>query len=449
MKFFRIVLMLLVLVSGFLLGSGFAQTASPPANSAPVNPPPANPDPALIEPNMPNSALPGDATQQPANIGPESGNATEYLEGTITKLLPLAKDSKDQGRDLEVKLNNGKTVRVIDSENKFSVGQDIEVFKTLGPDSDTVYYATDYIRRLPLGILVLVFVAIATIVGRGKGFRAVLGMLACIAMIMMAIVPAIAAGFNPILCAILGASLILTISVYFVHGINITSSAALAATILSAAITLGLAELFARISRLSGYGQHDALFLQSQGLDVDVYALMIAGMLIGSLGALVDSTVAQAAVVRELANLNPNMRGRDLYQSGMAVGFDHIGSLINTLVLAYAGSSLPLFVLIRADQMTVGRVLNFELIATEIVHALVGSIGLILAVPIATFLAAILFVGSRFPGVDNVHTHVRARRLRSREELLADALGTPSREGSRLMQNPRAFLDDAQRENKQ
>jgi hypothetical protein len=127
----------------------------------------------------------------------------------------------------------------------------------------------------------------------------------------------------------------------------------------------------------------------------------------------------------------------------MAVGFDHIGSLINTLVLAYAGASLPLFVLIRADQMTVGRVLNLELIATEIVHALVGSIGLILAVPIATFLAAVLFVGSRFPGVDNVHTHVRARRLRSREELLADALGTPSREGSRLMDNPRAFLDDA------
>jgi hypothetical protein len=133
-----------------------------------------------------------------------------------------------------------------------------------------------------------------------------------------------------------------------------------------------------------------------------------------------------------------------LYQSAMAVGFDHIGSLINTLVLAYAGSSLPLFVLIRADQMTLGRVLNFELIATEIVHALVGSIGLILAVPIATFLAAVLFVGSRFPGVDNVHTHVRARPLRTREQLLADALGTPSREGSRLMDNPRAFLDDAQ-----
>ena len=162
--------------------------------------------------------------------------------------------------------------------------------------------------------------------------------------------------------------------------------------------------------------------------------------------ASVDSTVAQAAVVRELANLNPKMRGRDLYQSAMAVGFDHIGSLINTLVLAYAGASLPLFVLIRADQMTLGRVLNLELIATEIVHALVGSIGLILAVPIATFLAAVLFVGSRFPGMDNVHTHVRARPLRTREQLLADALGTPSREGSRLMDNPRAFLDDAQDE---
>jgi uncharacterized membrane protein len=438
MKFFRIFLVLMVLVSGLVSASSLAQTAQNQTGQ-PASPPA---DPGM--PTISDPAVPGDATTQPANLGPENNNATEYLEGTITKLLPLPAGSKDQGRDLEVKLNNGETVRVIDSEGKFKAGQDIEVFKTLGPDSDTVYYATDYIRRLPIGILVAVFVIIATVVGRGKGFRAVLGMFACIAMIMLAIVPAIAAGYNPILCAILGASLILTISVYFVHGVNITSSAALAATIVSAAITLGLAELFSQLSRLSGFGQHDALFLQSQGLDVDVYALMIAGMLIGSLGALVDSTVAQAAVVRELANLNPQMRGRDLYQSAMAVGFDHIGSLINTLVLAYAGASLPLFVLIRADQMTVGRVLNLELIATEIVHALVGSIGLILAVPIATFLAAVLFVGSRFPGVDNVHTHVRARPLRTREQLLADALGTPSREGSRLMDNPRAFLDDAQ-----
>jgi uncharacterized membrane protein len=433
MNFFRTFLLAFTLV----LGSSLAQTepTQPPAD-------PSSNQPSSSQPGLP--AVPGDATTQPANIGPDNTSNTEYLEGTITKLLPLPADSKDQGRDLEVKLNTGQTVRVIDSERKFGLGQDIEVFKTLGPDSETIYYATDYVRRLPLGILVLVFVAIATIVGRGKGFRAVLGMAACIAMIMFAIVPAIAAGYNPILCAIIGASLILTISVYFVHGINITSTAALAATIVAAAITLGLAEGFSRLSRLSGFGQHDALFLQSQGLDVDVYALMIAGMLIGSLGALVDSTVAQAAVVRELANLNPQMRGRDLYRSAMAVGFDHIGSLVNTLVLAYAGSSLPLFVLIRADQMTLGRVLNFELIATEVVHALVGSIGLILAVPIATFLAAFLFVGSRFPGVDNVHTHVRARPIRTREELLADALSTPSREGSRLMDNPRAFLDGAQ-----
>jgi uncharacterized membrane protein len=395
----RIFLLLMYL----LFGSGFAQNA------------PASP-PAIVDP-----AIPGDATTQPANIGPDN-TATEYLEGTISKLLPLPTNSQDQGRDLEVKLDSGQTIRAIDSERKYKTGERIEVFKTLGPDNDTVYYATDYIRRLPLGILALVFVAVAAIVGRGKGFRAVLGMAASLLMIVLAIVPAIVAGFNPVLCAIIGASLILTISVYFVHGVNITSTAALGATILSAAITLGLAEGFSRFAKLSGFGQHDAMFLQSQGLDVDVYALMIAGMIIGSLGALVDSTVAQAAVVRELANLNPQMRGRDLYRSAMAVGFDHIGSLVNTLVLAYAGSSLPLFVLIRADQMTVGRVLNFELIATEIVHALVGSIGLILAVPIATFIAAIAFVGSRFPGVDNVHTHVRAQPIRSREQLLADAI---------------------------
>ena len=173
-----------------VLVSGLSARLEPRANRATSH---------AIPPCLPFPILPYQAMRplNPQISGPESSNATEYLEGTITKLLPLPADSKDQGRDLEVKLNNGETVRVIDSEGKFKAGQDIEVFKTLGPDNETVYYATDYIRRLPLGILVLVFVAIATVVGRGKGFRAVLRMLACIAMIMLAIVPAIAAGYQP------------------------------------------------------------------------------------------------------------------------------------------------------------------------------------------------------------------------------------------------------------
>ena len=147
----------------------------------------------------------------------------------------------------------------------------------------------------------------------------------------------------------------------------------------------------------------------------------IAGILIGALGALVDSTVAQAAVVRELSNLNPNLDWRQLYKSGMGVGFDHIGSLVNTLVLANLGSSLPLWVVFTLGEVKFSQALNLELVATEIVHALVGCIGLILAVPLATLLAALLFRGGRHPGSDNVHGHAQVYNPQTRTEALIDA----------------------------
>ena len=387
-------------------------------------------------------------TAPDGTVSYEIPESPEYLEGTVTKLLPLPDDATAQGRDLEVRLTTGETVRATDDNRKFAVGERIEVFKTLGPDDNTIYYATDHVRRVPLAILAFVFVAVAAIVGRGKGFRAVVSMLASLAVVILVIVPAIAAGWSPVLVTLAGATLILAVSVYFVHGFNITSTAALLATILAALIVIGLSYLFSGLTHLTGYGSEEAIFIQQMGAQVNVYGLMIAGTIVGALGALVDSTVAQAAVVRELANLNPQLQGRKLYQSGMAVGFDHIGSLINTLVLAYAGSSLPLFVLFSLGGMTFNRAINSEMIATEIVHALVGSIGLVLAVPLATFIAALFFVGSRFPGRDNVHTHARAQVPRSREQAIADALAMPSREGSRLMQNPRQLLDDGRAGNR-
>ena len=362
------------------------------------------------------------------------GEQPDYVDGRVQRVSGAGSDTTTP-QMLEVKLGSGKTVTVQDDSRRFKAGDEIQVYPTLGPSNEFLFYANDYVRRGGLLWLVIAFVAIAALVGRGKGLRAVIGMAISLAVILALIVPAIVAGWNPVLVAILGSSLILASSVYFVHGFNWTSHSSLVATVAAAIVTLGLAYLFSSLTSLTGLGAEEGTFIlqlsQAAGVTVNLRALLIAGILIGALGALVDSTVAQAAVVRELSNLNPNLDWRQLYKSGMGVGFDHIGSLVNTLVLANLGSSLPLWVVFTLGEVKFSQALNLELVATEIVHALVGCIGLILAVPLATLLAALLFRGGRHPGSDNVHGHAQVYNPQTRTEALIDALQKPAIAGTR------------------
>jgi uncharacterized membrane protein len=368
------------------------------------------------------------------------GDDPPYLEGSVIRIVDIPKDLAAP-QDLEVRLTSGKLVTVSDDNRRFGVGDTIEIYPTLGPNNEFIFYASDFIRRTPIAILIVVFVVVAGVVGRAKGLRAVVGMAFSLGVIILAMIPAIVSGISPVLVAVLGASVILASSVYFVHGLNWTASSALVATIVAAIVTLGLAMGFSSLAKLTGLGAEEGVYImqaaQQAGIDLNLRGLLIAGILIGSLGALVDSTVAQAAVVRELSNLNPKLEWQKLYKSGMSVGFDHIGSLVNTLVLANVGSSLPLWVLFTLGQTSFTRVINLELVASEIVHALVGSIGLILAVPLATLIAALVFRGGRYPGSDGVHSHAQVYVPKTREDALTEALqlpGAAQKGGSRLLE---------------
>lgn len=377
------------------------------------------------------------------------GDNAAYVEGTVTRILESPTD-KQQPQMIQVRLASGKLVQVQDDSRRFLVGELIEVYPTLGPDNEFLLYANDHVRRLPLLWLAILFVAIAAIIGRAKGLRAVFSMVVSLAIIMLAIVPGISSGLDPVLVAIVGSSAILASSVYFVHGINWTAHSSLVATVIAAIFTLLLANVFAALAHLTGLGAEEGAMIlqmsQAAGVTVNLRGLIIAGILIGALGALVDSTVAQAAVVRELSNLNPKLSWQELYKGGMGVGFDHIGSLINTLVLANLGSSLPLWVVFTLGQMNFNQAINLELVATEIVHALIGSIGLIVAVPLATLIAARLFAGGRFPGTDNVHSHAQVQLPQTRSEALARALEMPLDEPRRSKLDSKALLGKA-REN--
>lgn len=302
---------------------------------------------------------------------------------------------------------------------EYRVGERVELYYALGPDGGVQYAVSDWVRRPALGWLLGLFLLVAVVVARGKGLRAVLATGSSLLIAVAFVVPAILAGWNPILVSLLGVGGILVLAIYFVHGISWSTTAALVGTLIAVVATMLLGLFFTGAARLTGLGSDEALSIAAVAGQVDLRGLLLAGLLIGALGALTDITIVQASVVRELAHVNPSFSLRELYARGMNVGLDHVGSLVNTLVLAYTGAALPLLVLLSVNDFGLSRALNFEFVASEVVHTLVGSVGLILAVPLTTFIAALMFRGDRLSlrrGELNLHAHGAAGELqRSRQ----------------------------------
>ncbi len=255
------------------------------------------------------------------------------------------------------------------------------------------YFIIDQYRLPALLWIFLAFVALAVYFGGKRGITSLIGLVISIFILGKYIVPNIVSGTNPFLVGLVGAVIIALIALYVAHGFNKRTTIALASTL----ITIGLAALlsiaFVTFAKLFGTGSEDALYAQTGMLqNLDLRGLLLAGILIGTLGVLDDVTTGQTAAVEEIQKANGTLSMRELYARGLSVGREHIASLVNTLALAYAGASLPLFLLFATNQTQPLWVIgNSEAIADEVVRTLVGSSALILAVPIATILAAYFF----------------------------------------------------------
>jgi uncharacterized membrane protein len=207
--------------------------------------------------------------------------------------------------------------------------------------------------------------------------------------LLLFIVPGILAGEPPLLVAIVGSAAIMMSVLYLTHGVTMETSIALLGTLSSLTLTGLLAAAFTGLTHLTGIASEESSLISVTYPGVDMQGLLLAGILIGSLGVLDDVTVTQAATVRELAAANPAYTPGELYRSATRIGRAHIASVINTIILAYAGASLPLLILLIAGNTPTGQVLTNQLMAQELVRAGVGTIGLVAAVPITTALAAI------------------------------------------------------------
>jgi uncharacterized membrane protein len=251
---------------------------------------------------------------------------------------------------------------------------------------------TDYVRRDGLLALFILFVAVAVAVGRWQGLASLIGMGLTLVVIFGFILPQISAGHDPVATAITGSLLIVPVTFFLSHGLNKKTAVAVASTILTLIVTGILAQVFVGLTKLSGFASEEANFLQAlRPGEINIRGLLLAGIIIGGLGIFDDITVSQAAIVAELKETAAHLGWTELFTKAMRIGRDHIASLVNTLFLVYAGAALPLLLLFVDSPRPLVEVINYEFIADEIVRTLVASIGLILAVPITTFLAAISY----------------------------------------------------------
>jgi uncharacterized membrane protein len=339
-------------------------------------------------------------------LGQSTSPEIVYLEGRITTI-----DFETRTADINLR-NSGETVRaqvpdydIVPNAPVFKVGDVVEIAQVPDGNGGNTYEVIEWVRRPVLGWLLGLFVLATLVVARLKGLRAILATALSLAIVTLYIVPQILAGSSPILVALVGAGGILILAIFFVHGINWSTTAALFGTLVTVGLTLLLGQLFINIAHLTGFGSEEALYFNIAAEQINLRGLTLAGLLIGSLGALTDTSVVQASLVRELSHVNPRLGVRELYKRGMGVGRDHIGSLVNTLVFAYAGASLPLLLLLIVNNFSLAHALNMELIATQIVHTFVGSIGLVWAVPLTTLIAAALFRGDKLAMQQGEHAH--------------------------------------------
>lgn len=291
-------------------------------------------------------------------------------------------------RELEVPLPNGPGAPEV------AEGDDVVLIQTVSPDGKA-YAIVDHQRSTGLWVVVGAFALAVVAFGRWRGLAALAGLGVTFTLLVFFVVPAILAGEPPLLVAIVGSAAIMLTVLYLTHGLALSTTVAVLGTL--AALTLtGLLSL-AAVSALHLTGITDDISTSlGTAHSVNMEGLLLAGIVIGSLGVLDDVTVTQSATVSELARANPTYGFRQLYRAGSRVGRSHIASVINTIVLAYAGSSLPLLILIVATNDSLGGVVTDQIIAQEIVRSAVATLGLIAAVPVTTALAA--FTAGRTAG---------------------------------------------------
>ncbi len=258
--------------------------------------------------------------------------------------------------------------------------------------------------RLDILIYFLILFVITVLVFGGKdGFRSLFSLFGSFAVLIIFLLPMLLEGHSPVFTIVGFASVILALSMYITHGWNRVTHAAFIGTFITIIIVIILSKIGVATANLSGFASDEALYLNiNSGGTLNISGLLLGAIIIGVLGILDDISITQSAAVRELFASSPSSSKREIYNRAIRIGREHVGALVNTLALAYAGASLPLLMLFYQSALPISTILNREIFATEIIRTIVGSIGLILAVPLSTLTAIILY---KKGDNENIKTH--------------------------------------------
>lgn len=318
-------------------------------------------------------------------------------------------------QELRIQIKEGeKKGEVVPLENDLVIldkGDAIFVNRIVMIDGTEYFSFKDVERRMPLIIITLIFFALIIWLSGRQGIRAIISLGLSIAAVIFLLVPALLAGYSPAWSSLVIAGLILSFTLFFTHGFKPRVVITFFGTFTAVFITCLIAWIWTEWMRFTGFSSDASVYLNfATNGHLDLAGLLLGSIIIGLLGVLDDVSITQASVVQQLRNANPNLGFKDLYSRAIQVGRDHVGSLVNTLALAYVGASLPMILLYAHSEASIFSLVNQEVIASEILRIVVGSIGLILAVPLTTVMAAWYFRNKIVDDMDkdtdsHIHRH--------------------------------------------
>ncbi|MCB9810635.1 MAG: YibE/F family protein [Candidatus Nomurabacteria bacterium] len=299
-------------------------------------------------------------------------------------------------QELRIQLKEGERVgEVVRLENDLAIlreGDSIYVNRLVSIDGSEYFTFKDVERKGPLVVLVFIFIALIIWLSGKQGVRALFSLAISIIAIIFVLIPALLAGYSPALSSLVIAGFILSFTLFFTHGLKPRVFITFLGTFGAVMVTCLMAWIWVEWMRFTGFSDDAAVYLNfATDGTLDLTGLLLGSIIIGLLGVLDDVSITQASVVQQLKGANHNLGFKELYSSAIKVGRDHVGSLVNTLAFAYVGAALPLILLYSLSESSILITLNQEVIAAEILRIVVGSIGLVLAVPLTTTLAAWYF----------------------------------------------------------
>lgn len=287
----------------------------------------------------------------------------------------------------------GKEVIIENDYLNLDVDEVFFLTHTKTTDGQEFYAVKDPYRLTALWFFVALFIIVVVAFGGIQGVRGLISLFGSFALIVYVLLPGILHGYSPVLLSILVSSLIVVLGSYITHGFNKTTSSAVVGMLVTILFTGALAYFAVDITRLTGYESDEATYLNftTRGA-IDFVGLLLGGILIGLLGVLYDAAIGQALIVEELHKIAPHVSRWVVFKRALRVGREHIGALVNTLAIAYVGTSLPLLLLFYTAQSSLSLTANQEVFATEVIRTMIGSIGLVLAVPITTLIALFMLI---------------------------------------------------------